>query len=341
MNVYTLSSHVSIFNGQYNGYLWPCVAIWVVDRLARIARIMLVNISTHKQPAMAVYCADSDIIRLDVFHSKILKPHAGSYYFVYVFNGPSAYESHPFTLASWQENSKTVEPQPTLSLSASSQFQSTKPALLASEVQQTDEVQAQPRLSFIIRPRDGFTSRLRDSIMKSGTLGSPTSVTVLAEGPYGSAAPVDRFQNILLIVGGSGITVALSYLQGIFEKISDREHGTNIHVIWSTRQRKFADEIVKNDMQRYHSCTGFKLDVYITSCSTTPEIKAQQGTSNFYEGRPHIKNTVLREAEKQASKLAVLVCGPPQLADDTRHAVVTALKRGYHWVEFFQQGFSW
>ena len=58
--------HTNIFLGEFDGYLWPCVAFWTFDRLARIARIVW-NLATAKSTKCLIeYDQDADVVRVDM-----------------------------------------------------------------------------------------------------------------------------------------------------------------------------------------------------------------------------------------------------------------------------------
>jgi hypothetical protein len=79
--------HTKIFNGEFDGFLWPCVAFWVFDRLCRIVRTTYMlckgGLSKH---AVVEYEADAQLIRIDVTDiMRAVKPATGSSFFLYVF----------------------------------------------------------------------------------------------------------------------------------------------------------------------------------------------------------------------------------------------------------------
>jgi 8-oxo-dGTP pyrophosphatase MutT (NUDIX family) len=60
-------------------------------------------------------------------------------------------------------------------------------------------------------------------------------------------------------------------------------------------------------------------------------------------GRPDV-DAAVREAAEEAGtsgSLAVMACGPAQMADDARRACVRALGRGYRGIAYFEESFKW
>jgi predicted ferric reductase len=188
----TICSQVEIFKGEYDGYIWPCVAVWSSDRLARVVRLVVLNIPYRK--SIVSYDSDADVIRLDVPKPKLLRPRPGTYYYIYVLHGLKCWESHPFTLSSWSEG-------------------------YAGDIG-SDGKEEIPKskmyLSFLIRPHDSFTSRLRKLMLQrqstNTSKASGAALRVLLEGPYGHHINLKQYDSLLFVVGGTGITVALSHL---------------------------------------------------------------------------------------------------------------------------------
>ena len=64
-----LTSHLEVMSGQYNGFIWPVVAIWAFDRLIRYSRILISSMlsrSAKSMKAVATYDSKADIVRLNV-----------------------------------------------------------------------------------------------------------------------------------------------------------------------------------------------------------------------------------------------------------------------------------
>ncbi|KAK2745287.1 hypothetical protein FQN57_003982 [Myotisia sp. PD_48] len=180
--------HTSIFNGEYDGYLWPVVGVWCLDKLARLARLVLCNIHLSRNRnqirvanSSTYYDTVSDLIRLEVkMESMYPLPRPGEFYYVYQPLKWRGYESHPFTLASWsviqEEDSKGVDKE-----------------LI--------------KLKFWIRPFSGWTHRLRSDCLKSPNRIIHTPL--LIEGPYGAVTKFHEYEDVTLVVGGTGVAAAL------------------------------------------------------------------------------------------------------------------------------------
>jgi predicted ferric reductase len=171
--------------------------------------------------AVASYHEDFDIIRLEVRPvSPLVYPAPGQFYFLYQPFSWRGYENHPFSLAAWNYESSiaprkgAAELVPSKgagekefsihiasTLSTSLESASSKPSNFPTPTQPG------PTLIFWIRPYNGWTRRVRDSCKKSN--GVYTS-TFLFEGPYGHSAPLYTYDTVIMVVGGTGISGAVS-----------------------------------------------------------------------------------------------------------------------------------
>lgn len=105
---------------------------------------------------------------------------------------------------------------------------------------------------FLIAPQKGFTGRLNGSLAKNQTTSgeelSCQRLPVLLEGPYQEAAHTINFhscKDILLVVGGSGISVALS---SIYKALSISEI-SSVTLIWSARKRGTIQSVASEELQ--------------------------------------------------------------------------------------------
>ena len=287
-------SHVSIFDGEYDLLFWVPVFIWLLDRAMRICRIVVFNPTLRPTRASVVFNPVSNIVRLDVpTHVVAYKADPGTFYYISVVDDAQFWESHPFTVATVSNGmAKRGEESPLL--------------------EDTGLDKTAKTLTFLIRPYDGFTRRLRD-------LAASPSLRVLVDGPYGHTQPLQLFDRVVFIVGGSGIVVPLSYMKKL--------KTANVCLHWAVREASFAADVL-DDID-----TAWEVDVYFSdrSADTFPNVQT-------HHRRPNISQII--EETTQHRSVAVVACGPPQLADDTRAAVVAALKNG-HSIEYFEESFRW
>ncbi|KAF2009490.1 hypothetical protein BU24DRAFT_379912 [Aaosphaeria arxii CBS 175.79] len=351
--IWTMYYHVYIFKGEYDWFIWPCVIVWVLDRVIRMARILSFDSHFWNTKCIASYDFDSNLIRLDIpfGHSRALSnPQPGTYYYIYVLSNPLyMHQSHPFTLGYVrhpEDKSEMERPSRLQTRRASvhrseSESSTESDALLASDA--TSD-QANPSLVFLVRPYDGFTARLK----KSASSG-PTELRVLVEGPYGETNPLSKFSSVLFVVGGTGIAVPLSYLAALLDSTSK---STRIHILWAVREHRFLTDVLKRDfrqiIQDRDAEDKVTLTVHVTQEDTDEGKDDDLGEGLkrcvLKAGRPDVYAAVEEEAQLEETNhggLAVVACGPAQMADDARRATIQALERGHRGIEYFEESFKW
>jgi NAD(P)H-flavin reductase len=328
-------------------YLWVCVAIWSFDRLISLCKLMVLNfgIMLGRLPkAQATYFADQDIIRILVRPSFLKKPSVGSYYFMYFPTMWRGWESHPFTLASYEvlQDDEPVTEVRDIYDKDGGDTSSTTPLISASEPR--SKLSGNPlELSFLVRPQDGFTSQLKQTILKSGT--TSALLTIFLEGPYGSTYPLSRYTNVLLIVGGSGIAAALPYVQEFVENSRWSSHSgktQKLHLVWAARENSFSQAVLDNELQAVSTNDDIKLDIYITdSPMAAAADELEHGATRIQPGRPDIRDIVLQQASEPGS-VAVFVCGPAEMEDQARRTVVEVVSSDSNKkIGFYEEAFGW
>lgn len=357
-------------DGAYNSYIWWCLGIWILDRLLRYARILLLNSQFWKGTAIGTYSAESDLIRLDVsVSSHLLKPVAGSFYYIYVFNGLRFWENHPFTLSTFT----ILEPSSDIEFTATKDpTEESAPLISDSETSSTHGhtslTKVNANISFLIRPYDGFTRHLRNKITQSprSDLSNKhkANLQVLVEGPYGSPLPLHQFDHLLFFVGGTGVTVALSHIASLNLDATRRKSDQTIHVIWAVRQREFLDDILRKELKSVAdgTCWSTTLDAYVTRNHTfsSSDMDVQESESghdadprgnarnvHIHQGRPDIHNIIMDEIlqlrESNGGRMAVVACGPKLMVVEARYGLMAAMdsEKSAKDVEFFEESFAW
>ncbi|SPJ75336.1 related to ferric reductase Fre2p [Fusarium torulosum] len=330
----TMLAHVSIFEGEYDVFFWVPCFIWVGDRVIRALRIAAFNPKLWDTWATSVYHPSSNIVRLVIpWSSSLYKPAPGTYYYIHVLNGPRCWESHPFTVAAvteeGQHGSKLLGEQVPL-LESNSSEQSLN-ALDPQEICTDSRT-----MTFLIRPYDGFTSRLRDAASAEW----PNSVPqrVLVDGPYGHTQPLHLFDNVVFVVGGSGIVVPLSYLQVLTGSTAPR----SVKIHWAVREPAFALDVLKTDISDALGSANLSIDIHLTTHTPQDELSDWPSQVTLRRGRIDASSVVRHSSEKATGEsLAVVACGPAQMADDARKTVAGLLRNGVMRIEYFEESFQW
>ncbi|QIX02537.1 hypothetical protein AMS68_008054 [Peltaster fructicola] len=285
----TLYFHIQVYEHFFDGFIWPCVAIWSLDRLLCIVRIVytsVIPLFTKGVKATATFDIRSDIVRLDVtdFFPPNTSISPGLYYYVYLPASLKGWESHPFTLCSWNRSvdSIPVSPAPLASPHSSLDIEAAKkvPALRSRELASAQAVSH----SFLIRPYAGFTQRLRDRIVAAHEARGLCEVTVLLEGPYGCRLDLSRYSDVLILAAGSGIVTAISHAHYLLAN-----GRTEVHLTWVVPQRWLVEDVCKNELSAILGGPRLHMTVYLTGKSQEmSEESAASSTIEFHAGRPDI-----------------------------------------------------
>lgn len=350
---------MKIFDGQYNIYIWPCIAVWAFDRVARIARVVMLNVTFWKTRATATYSSESNIIKLEISAPhNLVKPFPGAYYYVYVLQGWRLWENHPFTLAAFTPGKSTIQPSGAgdlgeITVATEGNFEKRSEAHPKEQATSTPSIVSDhdinTTLSFLIRPYNGFTCRLKDSII-SGSSTSNTSCAkqyrVLLEGPYGESPPLNRFTQVLFVVGGVGVTSMLSHMSTLLDDKSSIP--AKIHIVWSIKSMALANEVMYKELRLMLAKKKVTLDIYVTSndmeaekAFTSKNTVLPERVKVIYQ-RIDIQAVINNEAQELVGQesLVVVASGPGGLLDDSRRACVQVLKEKHN-IEYFQDSFTW
>ncbi|KAG9231306.1 ferric reductase like transmembrane component [Amylocarpus encephaloides] len=346
--IVTMWYHVEIFNGEYNGYLWPCIFIWIFDRLVRILRVLSFNLKFWNTKATVTFDLTSNIVRVIVpYSTSFIQPLPGTFYYINALNDFRIWESHPFTL-SYSTSSQEDISLDTYSTPPSSPGSNTPSRLRFSPQNSSnqkssseldnllDRSQLAPpsSLVFTIRPYDGFTVQLRDS-----ALANPATLRMLIEGPYGETQPLHTFENVLFMVGGTGIAIPLSYMD---KQLAEDSNTTSLHIVWAVREQQFLADTITTDFRGAVEDKRVSVAVFVTQPDKDEQFSCLPKMVEVHHGRPNVYGVVEEAARRSChTPLAVVACGPGQMTDDTRKAVVQMLGKGYGKIEYFEESFNW
>lgn len=331
------------------------MVVWVLDRALRLLRLMSCSIQVRlgkqvirRTHTIASYNKESDVVRLDIKSDSFLtRPAAGQFYYLYQPTTWQGYENHPFTLGAWSLQSANSDEAGRSLL----QHGNTQDEFDQSDYTSRHATSTQT-LTFWIRPYDGWTKRLRDECLQSPI--RTTTPTILLEGPYGHHRPMSSFDSVLLIAGGTGIASAVPYiLEHMSLSAIGKTNTTHIHLLWTARQASFIQEVFACELHTATRRDDFSADLFFTGqkggSKHTEEDFDRQGDDalqmpELQYGRPDMAAAIAKtatRAEMTGTKVAVLVCGPPAMADEARLAVRRSLKRGCNGVEYYEESFGW
>ncbi|KAJ6786080.1 hypothetical protein PWT90_09853 [Aphanocladium album] len=339
------------FGGDYRVWTWVCVGIWASDYFFRLVRVVWLNFNAFlgkDNRAIASYSEETGMIRLQVHVSGTPSHQSpGTYYYLH-FGGWRMWENHPFSLAGSSagemSQATTIEP-------ADGEKRS---AVIGIQPESRDLLDGQSYKTFMIRPRKGFTRRLRDSIIKQDSSGL-ARLRVVLEGPYGTGANISGFNEILFLAGGSGITAILPYIRRVFEDMDQDAACPRVRLVWVVRQAGFARDVLANDLRLVkasrNAAAKLQIDVYVTSRSEEDGISEKSDSENtttslsdskFTYQRPAVSEVVKQYVgSMESNRAAVFVCGPARMADETRAAVRREGRSSSKDIELFEEMYGW
>lgn len=305
------------------------ISLWILERLARIARIIYRNISYRSCTKVTVEAMPGEACRVTFDIRRPWRFTPGCHVYAYL-PGVSLWMSHPFSIA-WSE----VRPTPYPSLE-DEKLPSNKSDLGLPVINRMTT-----SISLVMCKRTGMTSRLYNKAKAS-----PTGIITMygaIEGPYGGHESLDSYGTVVLFAGGVGITHQLSYVRHLIE---GNEAGTvatrKIVLVWSVRTtetlewiRPWMDQILVLPNRRQM----LKILLFVTKPRSAREVVSRSETVLMYPGRANPRVILEKEMKTRVGAVAVTVCGPGAFADDVRAATREQIGEGT--IDFVEESFTW
>ncbi|VVT56778.1 uncharacterized protein SAPINGB_P005265 [Magnusiomyces paraingens] len=237
-----VASYICIlFHLNHVGYkqtIYVSLAMILGDIMFRIGRILFSNTSLFLKPiegSKRLTKASLSLLPSDVINVRVRTPihwpfAPGQYVYIH-FNRMNIFESHPFSAVGPSSDGESFQ--------------------------------------LLCKARGGITKRLYDHMLELGAnSGEKIEMSVLIEGPYGVHCPVERFDSVLLVAGGIGITGIIPYAE--YLALSPQYH--EIVLLWtvsSVEELTWIDERLQ-----WLSETGkAKIKLYVTRGGTAPKTK--------------------------------------------------------------------
>ena len=313
---------------QY-GYVKWVLTIWVIERAARLIRLLYRNLGWHSSTRVIIEALPSDACRVtfELARPWIYTP--GCHVYAYI-PGVSLWMSHPFSIA-WHEK----RPMPYLSL------EDEKIPTSGSDLDIPDAERTMTSISLIMAKRSGMTEKLYNKARAS-----PTGVITMlgaVEGPYGGLECLHSYGTVLLFAGGVGITHQLSHIRELLQGYEAAKVATRkIVLIWSVRQteqlewvRPWMDEILAMESRR----EVLKVLIHVTKPRNPTEVRSRSEKVLMFPGRANARAIVAAEMETRIGAAVATVCGPGAFADEVRAAARHNMYKGT--LDFIEESFTW
>ncbi|EIW62961.1 uncharacterized protein TRAVEDRAFT_113854 [Trametes versicolor FP-101664 SS1] len=343
--------HAKNFSPLYT-YIWPSFIIWGADRFLRLFRLVYYNnyfCSSAPRPLTGIDASvellSAQFVRLRFHRPPQLKWTPGQAAFLIM---PSVstipFEAHPFTIASvdsrYRLQGKSMPMERTDSLSTMNDR--TDMPLIG--------IPASEELQFMINVREGFTKRLA----QAAEMGR--KVKVFVDGPYGFSPNLHGDDTVVLVAGGSGISLVLSMFLGL---VSDVQNGKSrcrrVVFVWSIRDPKQLDwisEAMGNALEVAPEKLDISVRIFMTGRArmpdqtplmsdsdddgnmssdemTTPTMEMMEmrrplmsfAAVQLTHGRPELGKLLKDEVSATVGRISVTVCGSQAIAKACRDAL--------------------
>jgi predicted ferric reductase len=318
-------------------YLWATVAIWLASWLARMFwKTQPLNIRNRwfvGAPA-TLTVLPGDVTRIDVWQDRGFNWTPSAHVFLR-FTEVAPLDNHPFTIASAPSSPGST----------------------------------QSHLIFLARSHAGFTQKLAAHVNAKAGKEDGVTTTVWVDGPYGGIHRplLTRYDSLILVAGGTGITACLPWLlHAVAQARAESPRLKRVVLVWAMRSADalswLADEF--DSVAGKESGIDVALKFHVTGSSASiassqvsagvvdtktetkvASIPADQianelkggSVDSTYEDRltalgtvvsgRPVMSAVIREHVKASEQTMVFGCGPDGFRADLANAVAGAQKR--------------
>ena len=314
------------------GYIDWVIALWVLERAARLFRLVYRNVSRRqvtKVTIEALQGTEAQACRVTVDMARPWRYRPGSHLYMYLPT-VSFWMNHPFSIA-WSETRDTYSLD-----SSSEKLPQRKSSVMDVATKQ------KTTMSLIIAKRTGMTAKLFDKARASAT-GTITTYG-LVEGPYGGLDSLHSYGTVVLFAAGVGITHQIGHIRDLLEGHAAGTVATQkIILVWSVKNtetldwvRPWMDDILSMGNRKQ----VLKLLLFVTKPRSAREVVSRSETVQMFPGRCNPTLVLGKEVAVRCGAVGVTVCGPGAFADDVRGAVREVMDTGAT-VDFVEESFTW
>ncbi|KAL2823410.1 ferric reductase like transmembrane component-domain-containing protein [Aspergillus cavernicola] len=314
---------------------------WLLDRVARVARLIYLNFSLKKgSTSLVVEALPGEACKVTFHLPKRVHIAPGSHVYAYI-PSLSLWMSHPFSVA-WVDPSSSIT-----TLGYTDRNNSLNPSGLEKQLPFTPDLpntaNRYTSVSLIVAARKGMTRKLYNKALAAPN--STLHTIGFIEGPYGSH-PSDpaTYGTAVLFSAGAGITHHMLTVRDLLIRASQGRVPTQrIYLVWSVRStehltwvREWMDQILRLPGRR----DILTIQLFVSKPKSSREIVSPSATVQMFPGRcrPHV---VLDEVIPiRVGATLVSVCGPGAFADEVRDAARRKIGKGAV-VDFVEEAFTW
>ncbi|KAK9458672.1 ferric reductase NAD binding domain-containing protein [Lipomyces oligophaga] len=316
--IFLIFLKIHVNDHQSIAWLYLGIAIFAMDRIFRLVRILYGNLSGY-----AELFGNDSATHVTVKPLIPIKYKAGQFAYIYTLRY-NFWQSNPFSIIQASEH----------------------------------------KYEFIVKQYQRMTSRLHAQAVDQQN----RRAYIWLEGPYGISYPLERYENVLFIAGGIGITPVMAYTM----KLKNNMEIKHISIHWAIKEAGSIEWVpeqlgrlaeydhisihiyltLKNDNSipndyNDQSFNGLKTSIerfkkYLEADLTEQWLEANLPPTVFlHTKRPVSQEIVTQTVIQTVGSQAVFSCGPGQLVDGVRKAVVSSIeKRPDRRIDYFEDSFS-
>lgn len=311
--------YVYQYNWGYEIWMFVPAGIWALERLIRIGRMFFQGSRTAI--VTLIPHADDEYIRIDVEGKALTE---GVVYLCFPTLSWRFWETHPFSVSSSSQDAhqNRLSPQSHSESNSSAGSDEKGPVehiIADAVVREASSGQIPSITTFFARARGGVTKTL--TARASGSDDRQIRLRVLMDGPYNHSGQVHlqiaQCSSMLCIAGGVGITACLPLL---------RQNGRKpAKLFWSSRKSGLVE--------------GLTTSLNVLSSN----IKVETLVGQRFDLNSIIYKELVDLDAISKGPLAIVVSGPPGLADDVRIKIVQFVRGGARTRPYVlvDEAFSW
>lgn len=303
-------------------WLWPSVGVWAFHVVGRFANSLRISKFRGVPATVTLMDAEERLVKVD-FTAPVTWV-AGQHFFLR-FPGVTStapYQSHPFTVANLPSHDANVE----------------------------------SHLVFVFKARAGLTGKVWEQLARLPEVKGKVStvMNVGLDGPYGTPFRAEAYGEVLMMVGGVGMTSALpALMQLCLAARSAREAGTRrVSVHWAVQSRRTyeAFEPSLRAVVEHLRVLGVDagLDVYCREAASEEKDGGAKSSFRIHGQRADVPSIVTRFVATASKTVGVSVCGPASMLNETANTVaklqwshVLAKPSGVQELYLHTEAFDW
>lgn len=340
--------HIDLDKLPQKPWMLAIGSLWLIERCARIARLLYLNVSWKKgSTKLVVEALPGEACKVTFYLPKRVRINPGGHVYAYI-PSVSKWMSHPFSIAWVEPNSCVTSSGLVESPFKSPSSDSMSPSLLEKQPmvdldQYMNDHKSPTSVSLIVGAQKGMTRSLYNKALAAPN--QTLHTTGYIEGPYAShACNMGSYGTAVLFSGGAGITHHMLHVRDLIIRASEGRVATQqIYLIWSVRNtdhlawvREWMDQILRLPGRR----EMLTIKLFVSKPKSSREIVSPSATVQMFPGRCRPQVVLDEVLPNRVGATVVSVCGPGAFADEVRSAARESIGKGAV-VDFAEEAFTW